>query len=197
MRPIDLSPGEAIAHEGDPERCVVLLPGARYLSQAPLLWFAREAAGAAGWSALELSERAPTDEDAFAWMYGRARSALAATDAEQVVVVGKSLGSVAAPLAAERGLPAIWLTPLLVRPEVVSALEGAQAPALVIGSSADPTWADGVRADNELLEVLELHGLDHSLQVERDPMASLDVLRDVTARMRAFLERGAWTRRPP
>ena len=39
-----------LQHEGDPDRCAVLLPGVRYFSQAPLLWFAREAAQARGWS---------------------------------------------------------------------------------------------------------------------------------------------------
>lgn len=81
MRPIDLAPGEAILHEGDPSRCVVLLPGVRYFSQAPLLWFAREAAQARGWSALELSERAPQGQDPFDWMRDRAQRALEATDA--------------------------------------------------------------------------------------------------------------------
>jgi hypothetical protein len=185
---MDLNPGEAILHEGDRQRCVVLLPGVRYFSQAPLLWFAREAAQAAGWSVLELSERAPADTDPFAWMRERAASALAAADAERIVVVGKSLGSVAASLAAERGLPAIWLTPLLVRPEVVAALDATEAPALLIGSSADPTWADGARPANDLLEKLELDGLDHSLQVEGDPLASLDALREVTERVAAFLD---------
>jgi len=48
VRPIDLGPGEALLHEGDPGRCAVILPGVAYFSQAPLLWFAREAAQAAG-----------------------------------------------------------------------------------------------------------------------------------------------------
>ncbi len=104
-----------------------------------------------------------------------------------MAVVGKSLGSVAASLAAERGLPAIWLTPLLVRPDVVSALNATEAPALLIGSSADPSWADGARPANDLLERVEFDGLDHSLQVEGDPLASLDVLREVTERVAAFL----------
>lgn len=189
MHPIDLNPGEALLHEGDAQRCVVVLPGVRYFSQAPLLWFAREAALAAGWSALELSERAPAQGDPFEWMRERARSALASTDADRLVVVGKSLGSAAAPLVAERALPAIWLTPLLVRPDVVSALKTTQAPALLVGSSADPTWAEGERPGNDALEIVELDGLDHSLQVEGDPPASLDVLRDVTQRVSAFLER--------
>jgi hypothetical protein len=191
VRAIDLSPGEALLHEGDAERCVVLLPGVRYFSQAPLLWFAREAAQAAGWSALELSERAPADADPFAWMRERAERALAATEAQRVLVVGKSLGSAAAPLVAERRLRAIWLTPLLVRSDVVAALNATEAPALLVGSSADPTWADGEQPVNAALEIVELDGLDHSLQAEGDPLASLDVLREVTERIATFLERPA------
>ena len=192
MCPIDLNPGEAILHEGDPGRCAVVLPGVRYFNQAPLLWFAREAAEAAGWSVLELSERAPADEEPFAWMRDRAELALdSASEADTVVVIGKSLASAAAPLVAERGLPAVWLTPLLVRPEVVAALRAATAPALLVGSTADPTWSDGEQPEGDAIEVLELEGLDHSLQVEGDPLASLDVLRAVTERIGEFLERRA------
>jgi hypothetical protein len=187
VRPIDLDPGEAILHDGDEERCVVLLPGVRYFSQAPLLWFAREAAQAQGWSVLEVSERAPRDVDPFAWMGERAERALAATSATQVAFVGKSLGSVAAPLATRRALPAVWLTPLLDRPEVAEALAGAPRPTLIVGSPADPTWSGGSVPEAETLEVMELEGLDHSLQVPGDPAASLDVLRTVTERIREFL----------
>ena len=170
-------------------RCVVVLPGLHYSSQAPLLWFAREAAQAAGWSVLEVSERAAADQEPFTWMREQAERALAAAAAEQVAVVGKSLGSAAAPLVAERGLPAVWLTPLLIRPDVVAGLNAANAPALLVGSRADPTWSDGEQPVNDVLEVLELEGLDHSLQVEGDPAASLEVLRQVTERIGAFLER--------
>ena len=187
MRPIDLDPGEAILHEGDAERCVVLLPGIRYFSQAPLLWFAREAAQAEGWSVLELSERAPAGVDPFAWMSERAERALGATSATQVALIGKSLGSVAAPLATLRALPAIWLTPLLDRADVGEALAATTRPTLLVGSPADPTWSGGSVPETEALEVLELDGLDHSLQVRGDPAASLDVLRTVTERMRGFL----------
>jgi hypothetical protein len=187
VRPIALGPGEALLHEGDPGRCVVVLPGVAYFSQAPLLWFARVAAQAGGWSVLELTERAPRGEEPFAWMRDRATRAFEAAGADTVAVIGKSLASAAAPLAAERGLPAVWLTPLLNRPEVASALSAATAPALLVGSPADPTWGDGTVPEGP--EVLELEGLDHSLQVEGDPMASLDVLRRVTERIGEFLGR--------
>ena len=185
MRPIDLNPGEAVLHDGDPGRCAVLLPGVRYFSQAPLLWFAREAAQAEGWSVLELSGRAPADEEPFEWMRDRAGRALDLAGGGTVAVIGKSLGSAAAPLVAERGLAAVWLTPLLVRPGVAAAV---RAPALLVGSAADPTWANGEHSGGDSVEVLEFDGLDHSLQVEGDPLASLDVLRQVTERVRAFLE---------
>ena len=176
-----------LQHEGDPSRCAVILPGIRYFSQAPLLWFAREAAQAEGWSVVEVDERAPRDREPFEWMRGQAeRSLEAASGAERVVVIGKSLGSVAATLVSG---PAIWLTPLLNQPEVAGAIGSATAPTLLVGSTADPTWAGGAVPENASIEVLELEGLDHSLQLTGDPIASVDVLRDVTARVGAFLER--------
>ena len=176
-----------LQHEGDPSRCAVILPGIRYFSQAPLLWFAREAAQARGWSVVEVDERAPRGQDPFEWMRAQARDALeAASSSQLVVVVGKSLGSAAVTLVDG---PAVWLTPLLDRPEVAEAIGAATAPTLLVGSTADPTWAGGAVPQSTSIEVLELEGLDHSLQVERDPIASLDVLRDVTARVGAFLER--------
>ena len=179
-----------LQHEGDPDRCAVLLPGVRYFSQAPLLWFAREAAQARGWSVVEVDERAPEGEDPFDWMLAQAERALGATSAELTVVVGKSLGSVATTIVDG---PAVWLTPLLDRPEIAAALAAAGSPALLVGSPADPSWGEGELPDNPLLEVFELPGLDHSLQVSGDPLASLAVLRDVTRRVGAFLDRVSGT----
>jgi hypothetical protein len=47
----------------------------------------------------------------------------------------------------------------------------------------------GRGAEGGSLEVLELPGLDHSLQMDGDPLASLDVLRGVTERIGLFLGR--------
>jgi hypothetical protein len=174
-----------IRHEGDPRRCAVVLPGIRYFSQAPLLWFAREAAQADGWSVVEVDERAPAEREPFEWMREQARGALAAAgDAETVVVIGKSLGSVAATIHAG---PGIWLTPLLDRAEIAEALRTTEAPALLVGSPADPSWGQGRVPDNPALEVIELPGLDHSLQVSGSPSSSLDALRTVTERVSSFL----------
>jgi hypothetical protein len=190
VRTIDLGPGTATFHEGDPARSLIVLPGLVYFSQAPLLWFAREVAQAQGWSVLELSERAPADQEPTTWICDRAARALDAGGTGMVAVVGKSLASVAAPLVVERQLPAVWLTPLLTRPDVVQALSMATAPTLVVGGTADSSWTDGeLPTAGDALEVLEIDGVDHSLQVPGQPLRSLDLLKQVTERLGAFLER--------
>ena len=174
-----------IRHEGDPGRCAVVLPGIRYFSQAPLLWFAREAAQAHGWSVVEMDERAPADEEPFGWMLGQAERALdAASSAATVAVIGKSLGSIA---ATRWSGPAAWLTPLLDRPDIVDALQATRAPTLLVGSPDDPTWGHGRVPENPALDVLELPGLDHALQVSGSPSSSLDALRTVTQRVSSWL----------
>jgi hypothetical protein len=189
VRRVDLGPCAGLLHENDPERCVVVLPGMQYSTQAPLLWFAREVAAARGWSALEVLDSLPEGAEPFGWARDRARRALdrAADEASEVAVIGKSLASGAAGLVADRGLPAVWLTPLLNERRVADDLSRAARPALLIGGSADEAWTPDALADSGLLQVVQLDGLDHSLQRAGNPGASLEALRAVAARVDRFL----------
>ena len=63
-----------------------------------------------------------------------------------MVLIGKSLGTYAAALAAERGLPAIWLTPLLTSDWVVDGLRRSTAPFLLVGGTADGRLGLGARS---------------------------------------------------
>jgi hypothetical protein len=174
-------------HRPDAERRVVLLPGARYPTRAPLLWFAREVAVARGYGVLEVLDEPPAGEDPFAWARDRATRALDHGPSPFDVVIGKSLSSDVADLAAERGLPAVWLTPLLDRPGIVAALARTGRPTLLVGSTGDPTWRAEALPPNVMLDVLELDGLDHSLQLPGDPQHSLKELRKVATRIDRFL----------
>jgi hypothetical protein len=187
VRRLDLGPCAGLLHEHDPERCVVVLPGMQYTTQAPLLWFAREVAAARGWSVLEVLDSLPEGAEPFGWARDRARRALDHATSGEVVVVGKSLASGAAGIVADRVLPAVWLTPLLDRPRVVDDLSRAARPALLIGGSADESWVPDALADSGLLQVVQLEGLDHSLQRPGHPAASLDALRAVAERIDRFL----------
>jgi hypothetical protein len=142
---------------------------------------------------LEVLDEPPAGEDPFAWVRDRAQRALDHQPAPTTVVVGKSLASDVADLAADRELPAIWLTPLLDRANVRVALARASAPFLIVGGTADPTWQPQAVPSSALLSQLELPAHDHSLQVPGEPFTSLGSLKKVTKHVERFLG-GGWLR---
>jgi hypothetical protein len=110
------------------------------------------------------------------------------------LVIGKSLGSHAAALTAERDLPAIWLTPLLHLPPVVSALGRATAPFLLIGGTADEAW-DGAVARRLTPHVFEVADADHGLWVRGPVTASITVLARVAQATGEFFDEIDWPSR--
>jgi pimeloyl-ACP methyl ester carboxylesterase len=103
------------------------------------------------------------------------------------LLIGKSLGTNAAGLAADRGLPAVWLTPLLTTPWVVAALERATAPVLLVGGTADFSW-EPVVARRLSRHVLEVEGADHGMLVPGPARASVQVLDRVVAAVETFVD---------
>lgn len=181
--------GGPTRHEADPDRVAVILPGAGYTAARPLLHYARAVLAHHDWSVQEVWWTHPHELDwaeTIAWVGEQARRALDAETAARPLLVGKSLGSLAAPVAADRGLPAIWLTPLLSRPEVREALGRATAPTLLVGGTADGTWhGDAARALGH--PYVEVTGADHGLEQPDDPLKSVENLGVVTAGMSEFL----------
>ncbi|MFG6196112.1 hypothetical protein [Nonomuraea sp. JJY05] len=116
--------GAATRHDGDPDR----------VAARPLLHFAGAVLRRYGWSVREVWWQSPATRDAgepAGWVMERARRALDPERAGRLLLVGESrgesLGMRAAPPAAERGLPAIWLTPLPRQKAVGGALRHAAA----------------------------------------------------------------------
>jgi hypothetical protein len=107
------------------------------------------------------------------------------------LLIGKSLGSHAAGLAADRILPAVWLTPLLTMPWVTAALAGATAPALLVGGTADPWW-DGAVARRLSPHVLEIDGADHGMLVPGPATDSVAALGRVVTAIEEFLDAIGW-----
>jgi hypothetical protein len=185
---VDLGPCSALRHEGDPERCAVVLPGMVYPTRAPVLWFAREAAMASGWSALEVLGEPGDHPEPVAWERECAERALEAVSQARVLVIGKSLATFLAGLVSDRGLPAAWLTPALDRQEVVDGLARAQQRTLVLGGTADSMWVRNAIPSNSALEVVELPDVDHALQVPGDVPASLNALGEMVQAVRRLAE---------
>jgi len=159
----------------------VMLPGANYTVAHPLLHFSREVLEAHGWT-VEAASWPPADDtserDPIEVVTEVAAGLLDVAGPGRILLVGKSIGSLAIPLAADRGLPGIWLTPLLRRPAVAAALGRLPRPTILIGSRADDSWDSDV-ARRSGHEVLELTDANHGLERDGDPVGSIDELRVV------------------
>ena len=107
------------------------------------------------------------------------------------LLIGKSQGTNAAALAADRSLPAVWLTPVLTVPWVVAALERATAPYLLVGGTADKLW-DGAVARRLSPHVCEVAGADHGMYVAGPLTESIAVLGRVTVAVEEFLRAIGW-----
>jgi hypothetical protein len=107
------------------------------------------------------------------------------------LLIGKSLGTNAARLAADRGLPAIWLTPVLTMTWVAEALERATAPFLLVGGTADRLW-DGEVARSLTPHVLEIEDADHGMFVPGAVTESIAVLDRMVAATEDFLTAVDW-----
>ena len=178
-------------------RVALLLPGLTYSAERPLLHYARAVFAKHGWATREVRwpERPPQREgrDLPVW-FARTRSFVHAhtsrildhETASTIALVGKSMGAFAAGVAADRGLPGIWLTPVLRDSPLPADLRRAAAPFLLVGGTADPSW------DPEIARGLgqpwyEAPGADHSLETVDDPVNSADLLRRVTLAMDDFV----------
>ena len=188
MERIDLGPCRAIRHEGDADRVAVVLPGLFYPTRAPALWFAREAAMSRGWSALEVLGEPGEHEDPLTWERWCAERAIEAALPARVLVIGKSLASLLAADISERDLPTVWLTPLLNERSVIDGLASARRPALLVGGSADETWRPDAVPRERDIDVLELPGADHSLEIPGDPVTSLTGLGQMTDAVMRFAD---------
>jgi len=126
-------------------RCVIL-PGSRYTPDGPMLFFAAQVALMRGWDVRQVWWDVPqlgSDADEVAWV-GAQLDAAVDGFAGRVVVVAKSLGTMAAPVAAARGYDAAWLTPLLTEPDLAEPLLTYPAEQLVVIGADDPYFSQDV-----------------------------------------------------
>ncbi len=167
----------------DTARTAVLLPGRGYTAQAPLLHWSGVVLSEAGWDAYALEWPAEAGAVDPAALVESAWSELTTTlGGEPGLVVAKSLGTFAAPLAIAAGIPGVWLTPLVRHDAVADALTAASEDHLVIAGTADAAWAPD-RIAGTRAHVLEVTDADHSLLIPGDWRASYAAQHTVFARI--------------
>jgi hypothetical protein len=178
-------------------RSAILAPGGNYGVDGPLLMYARFAVQRRGGHTHPIVWELSGDSD-FSQQRRRVASQvetaidkmMAATGAAPVVI-GKSLGSLAAPLVADRGLAAVWFTPLLTDEPTVAALRRATGPCLLVGGTADQFW-DGQTARSLTADVVEIDGADHGMFVPGRLAASAAALGQVITAVEDFLDHIVW-----
>ena len=157
--------------EGDAVGRCVVLPGRQYTPDGPLLFFAAQTALMRGWDVRHVWwDAAPRDSqtvaEEVAWVGAELDAATTDYDG-RLVVIAKSLGTLAAPLAAARGYEAAWLTPLLTEPAMAKVLLAYPARQFTVIGSDDP-FLDGEVFNALPGERLLVSG-DHVLRVPGDP----------------------------
>jgi hypothetical protein len=168
-----------------------------YGPSAPLMMYSSDAAEARGATLRPVNWSLPPDWDiadhaaTAAWVRAEVEPVLDEVGGAPVLI-GKSLGTYGSVLAAERGLPAVWLTPLLRNDPVVSALRKATAPFLLIGGTADRGAWDGAVARDLSPHVFEADGADHGMYVPGPLAASAAVLGLVATAVERFLDEVVW-----
>ena len=155
--------------DGTPVGRVVVLPGRLYTPDGPMLFFAAQTALTRGWDVRQVWWEAPAfenDDDEVTWVCEQLAAALDGYEG-RVLVVAKSLGTLAAPLAAERGYQAAWLTPLLTEPDMAEVLLAYPAEQYVVIGESDPFLSREV-FDSLPGESVLVPG-DHILRVPGEP----------------------------
>ncbi|WP_049570575.1 alpha/beta hydrolase [Streptomyces sp. SBT349] len=172
-------------------RTALLVPGVGYTPARPLLHYARAVLEQHGWDVRELWWEIPGTFQQFTEGERQSfveRQVVTAIEAEGCgLLVGKSLGTLAATIAADRALPAVWLTPLLPAEPVVRALSRAKAPTLLVGGTGDPLW-DPAAVRELPHEVLEFADADHSLELPGDAVGSVALLQRLVEALDRFAE---------
>lgn len=167
----------SFAPDADAVGTAVLVPGRGYPPMAPLLFFTGIALLQHAWR-VEHHWWDPPEHESYekttAWVRSEVAGALPSSG--RALVVAKSLGTLAASLAAERRLPAIWLTPLLGTPEVVDAIATNPAPQLLVGGGTDQLWDRQVaRAlERDTCTVVEIADADHAMLVSHDVIRGVE-----------------------
>jgi hypothetical protein len=171
----------------------ILVPGVAYPVRAPLLDLADDALRDLG-APIEAIEWTVPDgllsvgpEPFVRAHVAAALHRLSAAEAEaEPVIIAKSFGTHAAALAAERKLPAIWITPLLTNAAIVSAIARNPAPALLVCGTADTHWVpEAATATGKT--VLTVEDGDHGLRPPGTLRDYTDALGTVAMAMADFL----------
>lgn len=165
----------------------LVLPGAGYTTQAPLLYWSIGMLIDSGWRVIAAEWTEDGQHDSPESLIEHTMDIADERSSGKIdLIVAKSLGTLALPRAIRRGLPGVWLTPLLNRPEVAAALSQADHHHLAVGGTGDRHWMPGA-ASGSHARLIEVPDADHSLRGS-DWRRSLELQTAVFEQINAHLD---------
>jgi hypothetical protein len=146
----------------------LILPGAGYTVQGPLLYWPVLAMTRAGWDVWSINWHAdvqgPAPKDIGQFVEDAVSQALHEMPDAPTAVVGKSLGTYALPHFLDWEIQAAWITPILSDARIAEAARRASDRHLFVGGTADPTWRPE-EISNAHTETIVVEDGNHSLEV--------------------------------
>ncbi|XKE94728.1 alpha/beta hydrolase [Metaplanococcus flavidus] len=193
-----------IRQEEASDRLAVMLPGAGYTNQAPLFHYATDIYLQKGYDVLNVNYRYndefyddfSMEELSEAVRFDVAKiidQVMAESSYAKFCLIGKSFGTIA--LASElqrplfRDAAAIWLTPLIKRPDVFDAMQTLPNRALGFIGDEDPGYDDDrwnqIKTNPQMMLRL-VPGTEHSLEIPGKTLASIDIMKDIMDEIEKF-----------
>ena len=172
----------------------VLLPGLNYTMDMPLMFFTRRLLLWRGVDVLNLNPQArsaafqnASESDQMSWLqadvHAGLKAGLAQSNYHQLILVGKSIGSLAIAVGADYAqalLPTalVWLTPLMRYEVVLQTALNAAGPQVHLCGGADSTYKPDqlqqILAAKQDARAYIAEGANHILEVPGDDQATFD-----------------------
>lgn len=153
--------------EGESRPVALVLPGAGYTAQAPLLYWPIRALSMTGWDvwAVDWHERARTlsESNIASFVSDHVAEALQSLPMAPAAIIAKSLGTYALPQFASTSTSGVWLTPILTDERIAAAAREATSHHLLVGGSNDPSWTPNAFAGTSARSIT-ISASNHSLE---------------------------------
>ncbi|MBO8178474.1 MAG: alpha/beta hydrolase [Bacillus sp. (in: Bacteria)] len=177
-------PYTLIRRPAETNRLAVMLPGAGYTTQGPLLYYATGIMVQNGYDVLHVNysyEKSPDLEEFQQDVRAVVNEVLREHTYEQFCFIAKSMGTVVLPMFVneERFANAsfIWLTPLVTNDLVYDGmLKGIHQSLYIIGDNDPYFHAERIE---QFPEAVIMKGADHSLGTDTSVLQSIDWLKEV------------------
>ena len=200
-------PNQFLRPEGAIDCLAVLLPGIAYTLDMPLFYYAEHLLLGRGWDVLRV-EYAYNQRPEFqtlskpernTWLLEDTtaawRAGLGLRTYERVVLIGKSLGTLAMGhllkmADAPPTVGAIWLTPLLADERLRQQIAQYGGPSLFVIGTADPHFDPVVLEKMQVATVGEaviVRNADHGMDIPGDPIGSVRAVERVVEALSRFL----------